>query len=69
MERRWLDEEVPALAGLTPRQAADDPTRREQLKRLLDSYPKPEPGSAVFGLRPDRLRTLLGLAPDCRTEG
>ncbi len=69
MERRWLDEEVPALAGLTPRQAAADPTRREQLERLLDSYPEPEPGSAFFGLRPDRLRALLGLAPDRRTDG
>jgi hypothetical protein len=31
----WLDESIPALGGLTPRQAAADPTRREQLERLL----------------------------------
>ncbi|MGH9039568.1 MAG: SEC-C metal-binding domain-containing protein [Acidimicrobiia bacterium] len=63
MERRWLDEPVPALGGLTPREAAADPTRREQLERLLDSYPDidPTPASPGFGLRPQRLRTLLGL--------
>lgn len=32
---RWLDENVPALGGMTPREAAADPTRREQLERLL----------------------------------
>ncbi|MEX1271017.1 MAG: hypothetical protein WEB55_01050 [Acidimicrobiia bacterium] len=26
MERRWIDEEIPALAGMTPRQPAADPT-------------------------------------------
>ena len=61
MERRWLDEPVPALGGLTPRQAADDPTRRDELRRLLASYPEPEPDSSWFGLRPDRLRRHLGL--------
>jgi hypothetical protein len=62
LENRWLDEAVPALAGLTPRQAAADPTRRSELERLLDTYPEPEPDSALIALRPDRLRTLLGLA-------
>lgn len=33
--RRWVDEEIPALGGLTPRQARDDPTRREDLEALL----------------------------------
>lgn len=37
-QARWLDENVPALDGLTPRQAAADPTRREQLERLLDEF-------------------------------
>ena len=63
LENRWLDEAVPALAGLTPRQAADDPTRRSELERLLDTYPEPEPDSPLIALRPDRLRTLLGLTP------
>ena len=35
---KWLDEHVPALDGLTPRQAATDPTRREQLERLLNEF-------------------------------
>ena len=39
LERRWLDESVPALAGLTPRQAAADPTRRDELRRLIASFP------------------------------
>ena len=35
---RWLDDSIPALGGLTPRQAAADPTRREQLERLLSEF-------------------------------
>lgn len=37
-QARWVDESVPALDGLTPREAAADPTRREQLERLLDEF-------------------------------
>ncbi len=37
-QQRWLDDNVPALGGLTPRQAAADPTRREQLERLLSEF-------------------------------
>ena len=37
-QQRWLDDSVPALEGLTPRQAAADPTRREQLERLLSEF-------------------------------
>lgn len=43
MEQRWLNESVPALGGVTPRQAADDPTRRDDLVRLIDGFPEPEP--------------------------
>ena len=62
MEVRWCDESIPALAGLTPREAAADPTRRETLERLLASFDRlgPDtPGSAT--MRPARLRELLGL--------
>ena len=38
MQACWIDEQVPALGGLTPREAAADPTRREQLERLLDEF-------------------------------
>jgi hypothetical protein len=39
-EQRWLDESIPALGGVTPREAAADPTRRDDLVRLLDSFPQ-----------------------------
>jgi hypothetical protein len=61
MERRWIDESVPALAGLTPRQAADDPTRVDELRRLIDSFPEPDPDAEFITFRPSRLRELLGL--------
>jgi hypothetical protein len=32
---QWLDMKVPALAGLTPREAARDPRSRERLEALL----------------------------------
>jgi hypothetical protein len=56
LERRWLDDHIPALGGLTPREAALDPIGRHELERLLDS----------FGVGPDlmdvaRLRKALGL--------
>ena len=34
-ERQWCEEHVPALGGRTPRQAAADPTRRDELARLI----------------------------------
>jgi tetratricopeptide (TPR) repeat protein len=58
-EDAWLDEPIPALSGLTPREAADDPTRRPDLMRLLDSYPAPANGRPLMD--PDRLRAALGL--------
>ena len=58
-ETKWLDEPIPALDGNTPRQAADDPTRRGDLIKLLDTFPSVEAG--VVGMDADRLRTALGL--------
>lgn len=60
-ERAWCDEHVPALGGRTPREAADDPTRRDELARLIASFPDIDPESGMVGLRPERLRELLGL--------
>ena len=58
-EARWLDEQIPALDGYTPRQAADDPTRRPDLIKLLDTFPA---GVAAAGsMDADRLRAALGL--------
>ncbi len=61
MERRWCDEEVPALGGLTPRQAAADPTRRGDVERLIASFPEIESSAPWIAMRPARLRELLDL--------
>lgn len=58
-EQRWLDESIPALSGLTPREAAADPTRRDDLIRLLDTFPAG--AAAGHGMNADRLRAALGL--------
>jgi hypothetical protein len=51
-----------ALAGLTPRQAAVDPTRREGLEPLLASFDRmAADGPGTVTMRPERLRELLGL--------
>lgn len=62
-EQKWCEEDVPALGGITPIQAAADPTRRDALIRLIDSFPTPDPATGVFALRPERLRELLDLPP------
>ena len=58
-EDEWLDTSIPALDGLTPRQAADDPTRRADLTALLDGFPVLDGGQ---GMDPERLRAALGLS-------
>ncbi|MEX2423322.1 MAG: SEC-C domain-containing protein [Acidimicrobiia bacterium] len=58
-ERRWLDEEIPALSGMTPRQAAADPTRRGDLIALLRSFEKYP--SHELSMRPEVMRKHLGL--------
>jgi hypothetical protein len=63
-ERIWCDEEIPALGGLTPRQAAAHPAGREALDRLLGeygSYVDPGTDPELVAQHPDRLRRLLGL--------
>jgi tetratricopeptide (TPR) repeat protein len=58
-ETKWLDQPIPALDGHTPRQAADDPTRRGDLVKLLDSFPAG--AAARGGMDVERLRDALGL--------
>jgi hypothetical protein len=65
-ERQWCEEHVPALGGRTPRQAAADPTRRDELARLIATFPEIDPASGMVGLRPTRLRELLGLTTQDR---
>ena len=64
-ETAWLDDHIPALGGLTPREAADDPTRRPDLIALLnefDDFGDDSPGTLTFDV--SRLRQLLGLSPE-----
>ncbi|MGH9072461.1 MAG: hypothetical protein ACRDX8_15235, partial [Acidimicrobiales bacterium] len=58
---RWVEKPVPALSGLTPRQAADDPTRREDLVALLHEFDRHEAPSDAASSDTARLRRLLGL--------
>jgi hypothetical protein len=60
-EEQWLDLPIPALAGRTPREAADDPTRRDDLVRLLASLPKTDDPTAMSAAP---LRTALGLVSE-----
>jgi tetratricopeptide (TPR) repeat protein len=64
-EREWVDEPVPALAGLTPRQALNDPTRREDLLALLREFEEQESRMDDAGgmqtFKVERIRGLLGL--------
>ena len=58
-EAKWLDAPIPALDGHTPRQAADDPTRRGDLIKVLASFPSGE--DAPGRMSAERLRSALGL--------
>lgn len=69
MQVAWLDGPVPALAGLTPREAAADPTRREDLERLLVDFERDHgfedaldaSGFSPFGYDVPALRRELGM--------
>ncbi|MGH9225937.1 MAG: DUF1841 family protein [Acidimicrobiales bacterium] len=60
-EDRWIDERIPALGGLTPREAAHDPTRREQLEALLHEFDRRQPPPGALTLDTGHIRTALGL--------
>jgi hypothetical protein len=60
-EAAWVDESIPALGGLTPKQALDDPTRREDLLSLLREMDVTAGASGGVGFDPSRLRALLNL--------
>jgi hypothetical protein len=59
-EIEWLDEQIPALGGRSPRETVADPIGREEVRQLLASFPELPPG-AVGGFSASRLRTHLGL--------
>lgn len=58
-EEIWLSEHIPALGGLTPPEAAADPTRREDLLALLRQFE--HLGSTGLTMDAERLRRRLGL--------
>ena len=58
-EKKWLDDQLPALSGLTPREAAADPTRRPDLIALLASFDRDEEELGTMSSK--RLRAALGL--------
>lgn len=60
-EDAWLSVSIPALGGLTPHQAADDPTRREDLIALLNEFDRHEDASPLKSFDVSRLRMQLGL--------
>ncbi len=57
-EESWVDESIPMFGGLTPRQALEDPTRREQLLAFLDEMEHEEVPGAMSARR---IRQLLGI--------
>jgi hypothetical protein len=60
-EQRWMEEKIPALGGLTPRQAADDPTRRADLVKLLLQMDGPIAGPVKIGYNAKRMADELGV--------
>ena len=60
-ENSWLNEQIPALGGLTPRQAVADPTRREDLVALLNEFDSCVVPSPMLSFDVSRLRKELGL--------
>jgi hypothetical protein len=65
MIRQWLDESIPALGGLTPREAAKTPKGRKRLDALLDDIAgRQGPGDMPPGMfSPDyrKAKKMLGL--------
>lgn len=61
-EDRWVDEPIPALGGLTPRQAATNEAARPELEALLDDMAWEGRRSGERGrMDAGRVRRLLGL--------
>lgn len=62
MEVGWVDEPIPALGGLTPRQALADDAARPELEALLDDMTWEHRRAGGPGMMdPDRVRALLGM--------
>ena len=60
-ERKWVEDSIPALGGLTPREALLDPVRRRDLMGLLDDIAVNE--TSPHSMSASRIRALLGIPP------
>jgi hypothetical protein len=60
---QWLDMEIPALQGKTPRQASKSEQGRNELERLF-AYMSEQAGDADLGLDIPALRKSLGMTGD-----
>ncbi len=61
-EIKWVDEHIPALGGMTPREALADPVARPELEAMLDdmAWQQRRPGGGHL-MDPTRVRALLGI--------
>ncbi len=66
-EVNWVDETIPALGGLTPREAAADRAARPELEALLDDMAWQQRRAGGGLMDPSRVRALLGI-PGGATE-
>ncbi len=57
----WVDEEIPALGGLTPRQAAQTPGGRERLEALFLQYERHQADPRALPVDLRELRHRIGL--------
>jgi hypothetical protein len=62
-EASWVDESIPALGDLTPRQAAADRAARPELEALLDdmAWQRGRAGGGIGLMDPSRVRALLSI--------
>ena len=60
-ERRWVDESIPALDGMTPREARDDVAMRPRLEALLDDMEWQTRRAPTGTMDAGRVRAILGL--------
>lgn len=65
MIRQWLDESIPALGGLTPREAAKTPEGRRRLEALFDYMDREQAGRelppGMFSPDYRKAKQMLGL--------
>lgn len=60
-ERTWIDTEIPALGGKTPRAAMRSPASRRELQLLLEDLDAMPSQPSGMSMNADRIRVLLGL--------